>query len=191
MTWQCGAVHLDDGHAPGHGDHLANRPHKLRSAARIIVRSRDAEGDRRVLLFQDTDPGIPGSRWWVTPGGGIDPGETEHQAAVRELEEETGLVISEAELQGPVARRVAVHGYSDQVLEQGEVFVLVDVDRFEVSTAGFTEKEKVTLLDHGWFSAAEMQEMEVWPHHLPGVVEWAGADPVDWGRMDESTAPVD
>ena len=42
------------------------------------------ESGLRVLLFADTDPGVPGVSWWVTPGGGIDPGETPEAAGLRE-----------------------------------------------------------------------------------------------------------
>ena len=44
------------------------RPVRQRAAVRVIV----TDGSS-VLLLSDTDPGAPGTRWWVTPGGGIDP----------------------------------------------------------------------------------------------------------------------
>jgi len=116
------------------------RPRRHRQAARVVVT--DSE---RALLLADTDPGLPGTRWWVTPGGGIDPGESPRQAAVRELAEETGLVVPPDSLLGPVAVRTVVHGYSDQVLSQVEsFFVLFTAQPFEVRPAGLTADEQIT-----------------------------------------------
>ncbi|WP_046112545.1 NUDIX domain-containing protein [Aquincola tertiaricarbonis] len=47
----------------------------------------------QVLLAHAT-----GSRWWDLPKGGAEPGETPRQAAVREVLEETGLVLAPASL---------------------------------------------------------------------------------------------
>ena len=70
-------------------DTPTERPVKRRSGARVIV-----VAGREVLLQGDTDPGLPGSRFWQVPGGGIDPGESAGQAAARELAEETGYGIT-------------------------------------------------------------------------------------------------
>lgn len=45
--------------------------------------------ERRVLVGQRIDPKAHG--FWQMPQGGIDPGEDEQVAALRELEEETGI----------------------------------------------------------------------------------------------------
>ena len=113
-----------------------DRPHRTRRAVRVVL----SDESGRILLFEDSDPGLqPAARWWMTPGGGIDPGENLHQTAVRELREETGLVLSPDQLIGPVAVRTVRHGYSDQVVDQQEWFFLVRVPAFVVDIAGHTE----------------------------------------------------
>jgi 8-oxo-dGTP pyrophosphatase MutT (NUDIX family) len=53
-----------------------------RTAGRVIVL--DPAG--RVLLFEGIDPGlIDAPRFWFTPGGGCEPGESFEAAARREL----------------------------------------------------------------------------------------------------------
>lgn len=148
-----------------------------------------------VLLLADTDPGIAGSRWWVTPGGGIDAQETDRQAAVRELREETGLRVAEQDLLGPVAVREVVHGYSDRILVQQESFFVLIVDApFEPSPAGLTASEEQRLDGWAWHRLDDLEALAepVWPSAIPVLV--AARDemsPRQLGRVEESTVPVE
>lgn len=158
-----------------------------RKGARIIVLTDDGD---RVLLEQDTDPGLPGVSWWVTPGGGLDRGESFAAAAVRELREETGLVVTQSELIGPVARRTTHHGYTDQVLVQAEEFFIVHTRPFEVDTSGYTPEERQTLLHTAWMSRAEVAASTVWPRQILRLWDWEQGEPIDLGDVEESTVPL-
>lgn len=167
------------------------RPHRSREAARVVITDRQV-----ALMLADTDPGLPGTRWWVTPGGGIDPGESPVAAAVREVAEETGLVVDAGDLLGPVAVRTVVHGYSDQVLSQRESFFVLVVDAvFEVQPGGLTEDEQLTLDGWDWLPLHDLDAVAdpVWPANLPELVALAER-PEEWpkqlGRVEESTLPV-
>ena len=177
------------------------RPWRTRRAARVVLVTPDdgSAGDgaqREVLLLADSDPGLSGVRWWVTPGGGIDGEESPAQAAVREIHEETGLVTEVTALRGPVAHRVVRHGYSDQVLEQEEWFFVLTAARFTTSTAGYTQDEQLTFKGVRWWPLAELADTRewIWPTDLPHLVALADrpdAWPHEYGLItDESTVPV-
>lgn len=60
-----------------------------RTSSRLVVL--DQAG--RVLLLGCTDPGDRSTQWWELPGGGVEPGEQSAAAGVREVREETGLIV--------------------------------------------------------------------------------------------------
>lgn len=136
--------------------------HRRESARVILLDDRD-----HVLLFHGCDPDRPESPFWFTPGGGIDPGETPAQCAVRELREETGLT---GVTLGPLVwRRRARFRFLGQDIDQHEVYFLVRCPRFTVDTAGFTPLERAATDGHRWWTLEQMQveSIVVAPAELP------------------------
>lgn len=174
----------------------AGRPWHSRRAARVLVVCA-GQREPEVLLVQDSDPGVPGLRWWVTPGGGIDAGESPAEAALREVHEETGHRADPADLRGPVAHRVVRHGYSDRVLEQEEWFFLLPAPRFRIRTDGHTASERQKLGEARWWPLGGLAGTEewIWPADLLAMVAAIDSPqrwPVELGLVtDESTVPVD
>jgi len=180
----------------------ADRPRRERRAVRVLIVD-DAD---RLLLFLDSDLGLaPVPHWWGTPGGGVEPGESDLEAAVREVREETGLVIDPALLRGPVSIRRVVHGYSDQVLEQTEVYYVLRVPAFEVDVSGHTEEERLCYVDVCWWPRVDIEDdadgaaaggYAVWPREIRSILALADRPaawrdgPVDGGTVEESTVPA-
>lgn len=128
----------------------------------------------RLLLFQDSDLGLfPVKRWWITPGGGVESGETDASAAVRELHEETGLVVAAQQLSGPVAARNVIHGYSHAIVHQTEVFFAMLVEQFDIDTSGYTEEERRTIAAARWWTRSELEQTsdDVWPRDLLNILD--------------------
>jgi len=72
------------------------------------------DDDGRLLLIQRANE--PGRGMWSIPGGRVEPGETDTEALVREMREETGLDVRPGELAGHVVRgRYAIYDYICQV----------------------------------------------------------------------------
>ncbi|MFI7216672.1 NUDIX hydrolase [Micromonospora maritima] len=123
-----------------------------RRAARVLL----VDASDRVLLFQGSDPARPDHRYWFTPGGGLDPGETPAEGAARELAEETGLRLTPAELGTPVWSETVEFPFDGVWYRQEQEFFLARVPGWEVDTAGFDAVERASVHGHRWWTVGEL-----------------------------------
>jgi 8-oxo-dGTP pyrophosphatase MutT (NUDIX family) len=144
-----------------------------RRAARVLLVDRED----RLLLLRAGDPAQPELRYWFTPGGGLDAGESSAQGAARELFEETGLRVDPAELGEPVWHQVTEFTYNRQWYRQEQEFYLLRVPRWEVDTAGFAADG---ILAHRWWTVTELEGATelVYPEDLARLLRLCTAVPV-------------
>jgi 8-oxo-dGTP pyrophosphatase MutT (NUDIX family) len=139
-----------------------------RPTARILV----ADPEGRILLFSAGAAGE--ERWWLTPGGGVHRGETVVAAGVRELLEETGYCVTEAEL-GPVVATSTTHwqSRSGKAFLGAHSFFFVRVPHTTLKTDGREEYERTFLTGHHWWSVTELRAATEWisPPGLADLME--------------------
>ena len=141
-----------------------------RLASRVLLIDRDG----RILLFRGCDPSdLAAGEWWFTPGGGRDEGESSQQCAVRELHEETGLLLAPEALGPVVHERVTVFPFDGVTYRQTEDYFLVRVDAHDVDTERFSPLEMVAVLEHRWWSLDELRTTTetVYPEELLDLLE--------------------
>jgi 8-oxo-dGTP pyrophosphatase MutT (NUDIX family) len=142
-----------------------------RPAARVVLLD---PSDRVLLLWLADERG--GAGWWVTPGGGVQPGETVEGAALREVREETGL--QDLHLGPRIWVREHVFPWGETTWRQQEHFYLARVDSFEPSRAGLDVNEQVMVREQRWWSVEEMERsaQEFAPRRLAALLRSLIAD---------------
>jgi 8-oxo-dGTP pyrophosphatase MutT (NUDIX family) len=125
----------------------------FRATSRVLLFD---ESDR-VLLFLQYGKTHEVAARWMTPGGGVDPGESFDDAAVREVEEETGLVLESvpspfwgADFDPDQRWHVYTSGHFE--------WYALRVANFEPRSAGWTDDEKVDILEHRWWGVDELAD---------------------------------
>jgi 8-oxo-dGTP pyrophosphatase MutT (NUDIX family) len=133
---------------------------RVRRSVRVIL----LNPNREFLLFlSHFEPGSGLDPAWVFPGGGIEPGETDQAAAVREIFEETGLELDLERFRESVAQ--IAHPMPDiRFFDSGEAtfFVLELTSLLEVKSDNWTADEHRDTVGYKWWSMSEVSEIKPW-----------------------------
>lgn len=155
-----------------------------RRAVRVLV----VEPGGTVLMIHGFDPHDPATTYWYTIGGGVDEGESDLEAAVREVWEETGLRVDPARLVGPVHADDVVFPFEGRTVVQQQVYYLLEVPRYAARPVAFEETEVRSTLEVGWVDPRERQRRgeTVYPEGLVELLD----RPCGTARESTTSAPT-
>jgi ADP-ribose pyrophosphatase YjhB (NUDIX family) len=139
-----------------YGDRIAKATH-IRTGCSAVIFSDDRA---RILLTRRSDNGQ-----WCLPGGGMDAGESAAEACIREVLEETGLVVQ-------VTRLIGVYSSPHFVLEypDGNRWQVVALS-FEAEVTGGALQLSDETTDVGYFTPAEIAALDLMAHHRERIAD--------------------
>ena len=121
-------------------------------------------GDKVLLVYRKNEQG----EYYVTPGGGVEEGETPEQAVVRELMEEAGITIK-------VGLKI-LDRFNDSKNERQYFFLAQPVDELElvIEAVKWQEDAKQELSNEyrlEWVSLDDMSKIDLKPAELKPLLE--------------------
>ncbi len=121
---------------------------KTRDGSRAIIIE-----DGKILLTHELNSG-----WWLLPGGGIEDGETPEECMIREVEEETGMIVR------PTEQFLTMHEYYEEYLYTGYFFVCLVTGKGRMR---LTDVEKERGVQPEWLPlqdaySYDLRNKEIW-----------------------------
>jgi len=140
----------------------------LRFAVRVVL----LDAADAVLLLSTRDASNPAfGTSWELPGGGIAAGEDLRDAAVREIREETGIVLARADIGVPLWHRDVRYAYRGEQRLQREAICVARILTLhpEIEARGRDVIERQDHEQHRWWPVDELQHSAVrfYPRSLP------------------------
>lgn len=113
--------------------------------------------DGRLLLVQRGHE--PSAGLWSLPGGRVEPGETDEQAVIREVAEETGLTVRPGRLAGAVRR-------------PGPGGVVFDIRDYQADVTGGAIAAGDDAADVRWAAPADLATLSLIDGLLDALTDW-------------------
>jgi ADP-ribose pyrophosphatase YjhB (NUDIX family) len=101
----------------------------------------------------------PGAGLWSIPGGRIEPGETDAEAVVREMIEETGLAVEVGRLIGRV-QRPGLNG------------AVIDIRDYAATVIGGTLHAGDDAADARWVAPGELESLDITEGLIDALTDW-------------------
>ena len=109
---------------------------KTRDGSRAII-----VNDGKILLTHELQSG-----WWLIPGGGLEEGENPETCVIREVEEETGLIVR------PLRQFLVMNEYYEEYRYMGYLFICEVTGKGQMK---LTDAEKRRGVQPEWISLSE------------------------------------
>ncbi len=115
------------------------------------------DGQGRLLMIKRGHE--PGAGLWSIPGGRIEPGETDAEALVREMLEETGLVVEVGPLVGSVQR-------------PGLDGAVIDIRDYAATVTGGALRPGDDAADARWVNVKDLGSLAITEGLIEALTSW-------------------
>ena len=115
------------------------------------------DGQGRLLMIKRGHD--PGAGLWSIPGGRIEPGETDAEAVIREMIEETGLTVEVGRLIGRV-QRPGLNG------------AVIDIRDYAATVIGGTLHAGDDAADARWVAPGELESLDITEGLIDALTDW-------------------